>query len=67
MADKEQEFHVRFALILKARREILKLKMAEGSITCPKCGGTLRFSVAINYNNHVHGRCETSDCLTWME
>lgn len=38
-----------------------------GSITCPSCdGGTLRYSVA-SYNGHMHGRCSTTGCVSWME
>lgn len=35
-------------------------------IKCPKCDGKLRVSHTA-YNNHVMGRCETKDCLLWME
>lgn len=38
-----------------------------GSIPCPSCdGGTLRYSVA-SYNGHMHGRCSTLGCVSWME
>ena len=37
-----------------------------GVIKCPVCSGDLHYSVAA-CNNHVHGRCETDDCLNWME
>ena len=36
-------------------------------VTCPICGGKLHLSIAGAYNNHVHGRCETKDCIAWME
>lgn len=35
-------------------------------IECPVCHGKLHLSQA-RYNGHVHGRCETEDCLNWME
>ena len=35
-------------------------------IECPVCKGRLHLSQAA-YNGHVHGRCETADCLNWME
>ena len=37
-----------------------------GILVCPKCGGTLHFRVA-GCNGHIHGMCETKDCLRWME
>jgi hypothetical protein len=35
-------------------------------IICPACGGRLHLSQAA-YNGHVHGQCETKDCVSWME
>lgn len=35
-------------------------------IECPVCKGRLHLSQS-SYNGHVHGRCETPDCLNWME
>jgi hypothetical protein len=38
-----------------------------GSLPCPaECGGTLHYSVA-SYNGHMHGRCTTAGCASWME
>lgn len=38
-----------------------------GEIPCPGCGtGTLRYLVA-SYNGHMHGRCSTPGCASWME
>lgn len=37
-----------------------------GSIDCPVCGGKLRFQYS-HYNGHIHGHCETEDCMQWME
>lgn len=39
---------------------------ASGVITCPKCGGELRYSIAPR-NNHIWGQCQTDDCLSWMQ
>lgn len=30
------------------------------------CGGKLHLSQS-SYNGHVHGKCETPDCVSWME
>jgi hypothetical protein len=37
-----------------------------GSIPCPKCRGTLKFSVLAS-NGASAGRCTTTGCLNWME
>lgn len=38
----------------------------KGVETCPECGGKLHLSHAA-CNGHVWGKCETEDCLAWME
>lgn len=35
-------------------------------IECPACNGRLHLSIA-GSNGHVHGRCETEGCVSWME
>ncbi len=35
-------------------------------VECPACKGRLHLSIAA-YNGHVHGRCETEGCVSWME
>ncbi|HEY1244338.1 MAG TPA: hypothetical protein VGF29_05850 [Hyphomicrobiaceae bacterium] len=35
-------------------------------VECPACGGRLHLSIS-GYNGHVHGRCETPGCVSWME
>ncbi len=35
-------------------------------VECPACGGKLQLSIAA-YNGHVHGRCATPNCVSWME
>lgn len=35
-------------------------------IACPICKGRLHLSQAA-CNGHVHGKCETDDCVSWME
>lgn len=39
------------------RREVME---------CPQCKGRLHLSQS-SYNGHVHGRCETEGCVSWME
>lgn len=50
---------------LKARGELKR--NTGGVIECPVCGGVLHFSIAGAYNGHIHGKCETEGCLSWME
>lgn len=38
----------------------------KGVVECPICKGRLHM-VQSSYNGHVHGKCETRDCLEWME
>lgn len=38
-----------------------------GKIACPVCKtGDLHYSVA-GYNGHMHGRCSTKNCVSWMQ
>lgn len=41
----------------KDRREVIE---------CPKCKGRLHLSQS-SYNGHVHGHCDTPECVSWME
>lgn len=35
-------------------------------VECPACKGRLHLSIA-GRKSHVHGRCETPNCVKWME
>lgn len=35
-------------------------------VECPVCKGRLHLSQS-SYNGHVHGKCETEACVSWME
>jgi len=35
-------------------------------VECPVCKGRLHLSQSA-YNGHVWGKCETADCVSWME
>lgn len=37
-----------------------------GQVECPKCAKPLHWSMA-RCNGHVHARCETDNCISWME
>jgi hypothetical protein len=47
-------------------RKAHKGKSASEVVECPACKGRLRLSI-VAYNGHVHGRCETAGCVSWME
>lgn len=47
-------------------REAHKGKSAQEVVECPACHGKLHLSIAA-YNGHIHGQCETADCVSWME
>lgn len=37
-----------------------------GEIPCPTCTKPLRYSIA-SYNGHIHARCETAQCVSFMQ
>lgn len=43
-----------------------KGKSATEVVECPACKGRLHLSIAA-YNGHVHGQCESNNCVSWME
>lgn len=47
-------------------REAHKGRSHQEVVDCPACLGRLHLSIAA-YNGHVHGKCETPDCVSWME
>lgn len=70
-ADAEDaEFEARFAHIKAARAEIVqrhgKQRGVSGQVRCPACSGLLAYSIAA-YNGHIHARCETDGCVSWIE
>ena len=49
----------------EADKMIRDTKERSGYIECPMCKGRLAF--AINSYNHIHAKCETENCIRWME
>lgn len=47
------------------RADAKEKNRSAGQVKCPKCGGNLGYSIARS-NGHIHGRCDTTDCLAWM-
>lgn len=72
VAEDEAYIQARMEMHSKAGSIIVEIKRQHkghnwrGVLDCPVCGGRLHVSHAA-YNGHVHGRCETEDCLSWME
>jgi hypothetical protein len=54
-------------LVLQIKRDNERVS-ATGVADCPACGGAgkLRWGI-VGYNGHVHMRCETEDCISFME
>lgn len=49
--------------------DVWRKKLPRGKaeiIECPECKGKLHLSQAA-YNGHVHAKCETTGCVSWME
>jgi hypothetical protein len=70
MSDPDTGFECVFANIKKARTAITdkhgKDRGYQGDLPCPCCdGGTLRYSCASN--GHIHAKCTTPKCISWME
>jgi hypothetical protein len=68
---REREVKESFQRIVKARAAIVAdtggKRGVAGSIGCPVClDGLLRYSVA-GVNGHIHARCSTESCVSWME
>jgi hypothetical protein len=66
VADHEQKIATLIGHLGQCDQAIAKQSGSAGTITCPKCGGTLHWSRAGN-NGHVWGSCETNGCLRWVE
>jgi hypothetical protein len=51
---------------LKLFQEIKAIGLMLGKVVCPKCSGWVHFKVA-QLNGHVWARCETENCLAFMQ
>lgn len=71
VAADELETEQLFQRALAGMRALEPLRRAHpmggsGVTDCPICKGRLHWSIAAS-NGHMHGRCETPECLTFME
>lgn len=63
-----EEYEAKFAKVMPVI-SLWRKKPPRGKaevIECPACNGRLHLSQASS-NGHVHGHCETPDCVSWME
>lgn len=68
-ADLIQENVAHLQVVLPAIKKIkvdYKGQNTSGTIQCPVCKGQLHW-VHHAINGHVYGRCDTRDCVHWME
>jgi len=67
--DKYKKFEAGLGGVLAAIAAIQKKEGKKrgvvGTIECPVCGKSLKYSIAAS-NGHVWGKCETTNCLAWM-
>lgn len=72
IAEHKKWIEKRMTLLLTVRagirswRDRYKGKSATEVVECPACKGRLHLSIAA-YNGHVHGKCETEGCASWVE
>jgi len=68
----DAEMDIRMANTIKTLAVAAEVKLEhagkdwQGVKPCPVCDGKLHLSHS-SYNGHVHGRCETEGCVSWME
>lgn len=65
------EYVNRFVKNLTVVRPAIEAQHAEtgkwsGVVDCPECTAKIHWSKA-QCNGHVHARCETENCISWME
>lgn len=66
-AELRKNWKKRLEQIMIARDAIVNDGRNTGNIDCPVCKtGKLHFSVAKS-NGHVHAKCTTRLCMSWME
>lgn len=51
---------------IKPWRDAHKGRSASEIVECPACKGRLHLSIS-GYNGHIHGKCATEGCVSWME
>jgi hypothetical protein len=65
VSDHVKQFMTTIPLISRIKKEH-KGKNWKGIEKCPVCEGKLHMTHS-SYNGHVWGKCETENCLNWLE
>lgn len=63
---KDIERVVKVEPLIATMKTEFKDRDGEKTVACPICGGNLRMTHS-SYNGHVHGVCDTKNCIAWME
>lgn len=58
--------HMKMAPWISDMRKKYRQTGFQGVVDCPLCGKKLHFTVS-NYNGHTSGRCETENCVNYIE
>jgi hypothetical protein len=72
VAENDAAFNKQIAKTMKGIRAAAEFRAAnkgrsnQDTVKCPECGGQLHLTIAA-CNGHVHGKCETPNCIAWME
>lgn len=68
-AERMNELGKVMTAILPWRKEQKAKRVGASKVMdCPACNGAMTLSLSISgYNGHVHGRCSTAGCVSWME
>lgn len=61
--DSDEADHMKH--ILASIKLIRATKKHSGTIVCPACEKTLYYTVAPS-NGHIHAKCETDNCISYM-
>lgn len=58
----------RAAIVKRIKEKGMWERDCSGMIPCLVCKtGTVSYSYAGSYNGHIHARCDTPECVQWME
>lgn len=60
------ERHMRMEPFIRDMRMKHRKDGFRGIVECPVCKGKLHFTVS-NYNGHTSGRCESENCVNYIE
>lgn len=62
----DEHFKVLQEAMERCRAHAAGKRDVQGVVECPACKGNLYYSIA-GSNGHLWGKCETTNCLSWMQ